>query len=283
MVVMAGLVDSHVHVNDPGRSEWEGFGTAGEAAAAGGTTTIVDMPLNSTPVTTTVAALEAKVSAAAGVCRVDFGLWGGIVPGNRGSCPVSSTLVRSGSRHSSFLPASMISRRSTTASWARGCLPSLRRACRSSSTPRTRARCARQIRGRARNGPRRGHPPPRRARSRVAALCGNRGPSPHRASSRPKRRWPSSPSRGRAVCRSRPRPALVSVVHRPGCGRRRHALQVRASDPRGTTSRGALARPLRRNARPRGLRPLSLSARHETAGRFCARGAGSRGSKLRLR
>ena len=82
-VVMAGLVDSHVHVNDPGRSDWEGFGTAGDAAAAGGTTTIVDMPLNSSPVTTTVSALEAKVSAATGVCRVDFGLWGGIVPGNR--------------------------------------------------------------------------------------------------------------------------------------------------------------------------------------------------------
>jgi allantoinase len=82
LVVMAGLVDSHVHVNEPGRAEWEGFESAGTAAAAGGTTTIVDMPLNSLPVTTTVAALEAKVAAAAGSCRVDFGLWGGIVPGN---------------------------------------------------------------------------------------------------------------------------------------------------------------------------------------------------------
>jgi allantoinase len=82
LVVMAGLVDPHVHVNDPGRAEWEGFESAGMAAAAGGTTTIVDMPLNSLPVTTTVAALEAKVAAAAGACRVDFGMWGGIVPGN---------------------------------------------------------------------------------------------------------------------------------------------------------------------------------------------------------
>lgn len=81
-VVMAGLVDSHVHVDDPGRAEWEGFETAGRAAAAGGTTTIVDMPLNSIPATTTVAALDAKVAAATGVCRVDFGMWGGIVPGN---------------------------------------------------------------------------------------------------------------------------------------------------------------------------------------------------------
>ncbi len=81
-VVMAGLVDTHVHVNDPGRADWEGFTSAGRAAAAGGTTTIVDMPLNSSPVTTTVAALETKVAAAEGACRVDYGMWGGIVPGN---------------------------------------------------------------------------------------------------------------------------------------------------------------------------------------------------------
>jgi allantoinase len=83
-VVMAGLVDPHVHVNEPGRADWEGFETAGRAAAAGGTTTIVDMPLNSLPVTTTVDALEAKVRAATGTCRVDYGLWGGIVPANGG-------------------------------------------------------------------------------------------------------------------------------------------------------------------------------------------------------
>ncbi len=83
-VVMAGLVDTHVHVNDPGRADWEGFESAGRAAAAGGTTTIVDMPLNSSPVTTTVPALEAKVAAAKGACLVDYGVWGGIVPGNLG-------------------------------------------------------------------------------------------------------------------------------------------------------------------------------------------------------
>src|SRR5436190_19187542 len=82
-VVMPGLVDTHVHVNDPGRADWEGFEHATRAAAAGGVTTLVDMPLNSVPATTTVAGFEAKRAAAetAG-CRVDVGFWGGVVPGN---------------------------------------------------------------------------------------------------------------------------------------------------------------------------------------------------------
>lgn len=82
LVVLPGLVDSHVHVNEPGRTAWEGFATATRAAAAGGVTTVVDMPLNSSPVTTTVAALEAKAAAARGKIRVDVGFWGGCVPGN---------------------------------------------------------------------------------------------------------------------------------------------------------------------------------------------------------
>jgi allantoinase len=81
-VVMPGLVDTHVHVNEPGRTDWEGFETATRAAAAGGVTTIVDMPLNSVPATTTVEALEAKRRAAMGKCFVDVGFWGGVVPGN---------------------------------------------------------------------------------------------------------------------------------------------------------------------------------------------------------
>ena len=81
-VVMPGLVDSHVHINDPGRADWEGFETATRAAAAGGITTLVDMPLNSIPSTTTVAALDAKRRAAAGRCHVDVAFWGGVVPGN---------------------------------------------------------------------------------------------------------------------------------------------------------------------------------------------------------
>lgn len=82
LVILPGLVDTHVHVNEPGRTDWEGFETAGMAAAAGGITTIVVMPLNCTPAATNAATLMGEVEAARGKCRVDFGLWGGIVPGN---------------------------------------------------------------------------------------------------------------------------------------------------------------------------------------------------------
>jgi allantoinase len=81
-VLLPGLVDSHVHVNEPGRTEWEGFATATATAAAGGVTTIVDMPLNSIPPTVTVPALRAKQAAAAGQLSVDVAFWGGAVPGN---------------------------------------------------------------------------------------------------------------------------------------------------------------------------------------------------------
>ena len=81
-VLLPGMVDTHVHVNEPGRTEWEGFDTATRAAAAGGVTTIVDMPLNSIPATTTVAALEEKRRVAEGQVHVDVGFWGGAVPGN---------------------------------------------------------------------------------------------------------------------------------------------------------------------------------------------------------
>jgi allantoinase len=83
-VLMPGLVDTHVHVNEPGRTEWEGYATATRAAAAGGITTIVDMPLNSIPVTTSVAALETKLAALGGQLTVDCGFYGGLVPGNAG-------------------------------------------------------------------------------------------------------------------------------------------------------------------------------------------------------
>jgi allantoinase len=83
-VVLPGLVDTHVHINEPGRTEWEGFETATRAAAAGGVTSVIDMPLNSVPPTTSIEALRRKVESAAGRCRVHVGFWGGAVPGNRG-------------------------------------------------------------------------------------------------------------------------------------------------------------------------------------------------------
>jgi len=81
-VLMPGLVDTHVHINEPGRTEWEGFETATRAAAAGGVTTVIDMPLNSVPPTTTVEGLQIKRKAAEGAVYVDTGFWGGAVPDN---------------------------------------------------------------------------------------------------------------------------------------------------------------------------------------------------------
>jgi allantoinase len=105
LVISPGLVDTHVHINEPGRTDWEGFETATRAAAAGGVTTLVDMPLNSSPVTTTAAALLAKRQAAKGKCWVDVGFHGGLIPGNladieplldAGVCGVKAFLCDSG-------------------------------------------------------------------------------------------------------------------------------------------------------------------------------------------
>jgi allantoinase len=86
-VLLPGLIDTHVHINEPGRTEWEGFRTATRAAAAGGVTTLVEMPLNSIPATTTRDSLELKRAAAVGKCYVDVGFWGGLVPGNMAELP----------------------------------------------------------------------------------------------------------------------------------------------------------------------------------------------------
>jgi allantoinase len=105
LVLSPGIVDTHVHINEPGRTEWEGFETATRAAAAGGATTIVDMPLNSIPATTSIAGLDAKRAAAEGRCAIDVAFWGGIVPGNQaqieplidaGVCGFKCFLVPSG-------------------------------------------------------------------------------------------------------------------------------------------------------------------------------------------
>jgi allantoinase len=85
LVIMPGIVDTHVHFNEPGRTDWEGFESGTRAAAAGGVTTVVEMPLNSIPATTTIKGLETKILAARGRCHVDVGFWGGVVPGNTGN------------------------------------------------------------------------------------------------------------------------------------------------------------------------------------------------------
>ncbi|GAW13661.1 hypothetical protein ANO14919_030500 [Xylariales sp. No.14919] len=81
-LLMPGLVDAHVHLNEPGRTEWEGFNTGTRAAASGGVTTVVDMPLNAIPPTTTLAGFEEKLAASRGQCWVDVGFYGGVIPGN---------------------------------------------------------------------------------------------------------------------------------------------------------------------------------------------------------
>jgi allantoinase len=81
-LLIPGLVDAHVHLNEPGRTEWEGFNTGTRAAASGGVTTVVDMPLNAIPPTTTVAGFNEKLAASKGQCWVDVGFYGGVIPGN---------------------------------------------------------------------------------------------------------------------------------------------------------------------------------------------------------
>jgi len=95
LVISPGIVDTHVHINEPGRTEWEGFDTATRAAAAGGVTTLVDMPLNSIPATTCVTGLRSKIEAARAQCHVDVGFWGGVVPGN---APELEPLIDAGVR-----------------------------------------------------------------------------------------------------------------------------------------------------------------------------------------
>ncbi|MFN2384093.1 MAG: allantoinase AllB [Gemmatimonadota bacterium] len=123
-IVMAGGVDTHVHINEPG-TDWEGFETATRAAAAGGITTLVDMPLNSLPVTTTVAALEAKARAAAGRCHVDYGFWGGIIPG---TAPHVAPLLDAGvlGFKAFFAPSGLPEFPPVTAADLRPVLPALR-------------------------------------------------------------------------------------------------------------------------------------------------------------
>lgn len=93
LAILPGLIDTHVHLNEPGRTEWEGFETGTKAAAAGGVTTVIDMPLNAIPPTTTLKNFEIKLEAAKGQCWVDTGFWGGVIPGN---CPELVSMIKRG-------------------------------------------------------------------------------------------------------------------------------------------------------------------------------------------
>ena len=96
LILMPGLIDCHVHINEPGRTEWEGFDTATYAAAAGGVTTLVDMPLNCSPVTTTAAHLKTKLDALGGKLHVDCAFWGGVIPQNASSAETLQGMVDAG-------------------------------------------------------------------------------------------------------------------------------------------------------------------------------------------
>lgn len=110
-VLLPGLVDAHVHLNEPGRTEWEGFWTGTRAAASGGVTTVIDMPLNAIPPTTTIQGFKEKLAAAQGQCWVDVGFYGGVIPGNAeelqplveaGVRGFKGFLIESGVRHSAL-------------------------------------------------------------------------------------------------------------------------------------------------------------------------------------
>jgi allantoinase len=129
VVLLPGLVDTHVHVNEPGRSEWEGFATATRAAAAGGVTTILDMPLNSIPPTTDVAALEVKRKAAEPQAYVDVGFWGAPSQATSATCAACTTPASSASSASCSTPGWTSSRTSPRGScWStwRCCAPTTR-------------------------------------------------------------------------------------------------------------------------------------------------------------
>ncbi len=266
-VLLPGLVDSHVHVNEPGRTEWEGFRSATLAAAAGGVTTIVDMPLNSLPPTTTPDALEVKRAAAVPSAFIDIGFWGGAVPENLGAlaplhdagvfgfkCFLSPSGVDEfGHLDRAQLLAAMTeiaaiglaadrARRGPGAAarpWP--ARPRLRR------VPGVAARRERGIRHRRRD---RRRPPHRRAGAHPAS---ERRPLTARDPGREGRR-------GRA--HGRDVPALPDDRGR-GDPRGRERVQVLPADPRGREPRPALGGRRRRDDRRDRERPLALDRRPE--------------------
>ena len=266
LVLLPGLVDSHVHVNEPGRTEWEGFESATHAAAAGGVTTLVDMPLNSSPVTTSRDALERKREAAGGRGSVDCAFWGGLVPGNAAEV---GQAARRGRVRREGVPGPLRDRRLSRGGRSRP-------ARRAADPGRARQAAAGPRRAGARRGAAGRRSPPLRDLPRVASpLVGARGrgaaaPAVPRAAGADPRR--ASLGRGRGLARSRgaPRGAAAQRGDLPplprargrGDRRRAHRVQVRAARARARESRRALGRarwtvrsawwsPITRRVRPR--------------------------------
>ena len=207
VALLPGLVDTHVHVNEPGRTEWEGFATATRAAAAGGVTTIVDMPLNSIPPTVDLAALEVKRKRAEGQCFVDVGFWGGAVPGNLGELRslhdagvfgFKCFLLHSGvDEFPPLHPANLDAYLATLARLRRAADRARRGLHRHRPRPQ-RPRPA--LRGLPRLPPPDGREPGRRPRHRGGP--GHRGPGPHPApvlEPTPCPRWPAPSATGSGV------------------------------------------------------------------------------------
>ena len=190
-VLLPGLVDSHVHVNEPGRTEWEGFATATAAAISGGVTTIVDMPLNSIPPTTTVQALHVKQEVAKGQVSADVAFWGGAVPGQRRP---AAPAARGGRRRVQVLPARL----------RRPGVPAARR--RRPAGGADRAGGLRRAAHRARRGRRRHRRGARAERPQLRRVPGLAAPGGRGVGDRP-------PDRGRAGTVVGGRGARVHVVH----------------------------------------------------------------------
>ena len=261
--LLPGLVDTHVHVNEPGRTEWEGFASATRAAAAGGVTTIIDMPLNSIPPTTNVDGLKLKREVAEDQAFVDVGFWGGAIPGNKADLrpPARRRRVRL-----QVLPAAL----------RRGRVPAPGSG--RDGRGHGRAQVLRLAHDRPRRGLARDRPrtapgrrpllhvpgvPPARRREQGHRRGHRAGPLDRRP-----RAHPAPVLVGRAAhdrhgkARRRPphRGDLPALPHADGRGnpRRRHRVQVLPAHPRGLQPRAAVAGPAGRHHRLHRLGPLPL-------------------------
>ena len=215
VVLIPGLVDTHVHINEPGRTEWEGFETATAAAAVAGVTTIIDMPLNSLPPTLTASALAVKKKAARGRCHVDVGFWGGAVPTNLADLPelfaagvfgVKCFLQDSGVPEFPPLSSAELRARDGDHRRARRSAAGARRrpcgAARLAHTTRPQLRGVRRVTT--------GHRRIGRDRHRHRGVRRHRLPGPHRAPVVRGRRRPGPAGKSRWCAASPPRPARTT-------------------------------------------------------------------------